>query len=648
MTMCGASPIGDWARVFAPPPALTVSEWADAHRVLPETSAARGGRWRTSTAPYLRGIMDAVHEPGVRMIALQKCHQSGGSEALNNVLGYFIEHDACPALFVHPTAGAAEAYSKERLSDMIRSTPALAAVVQDKRGSGSANRPESTLGLKIFPGGYLALGGANSPNTFARWSVRLAIADDCDRFPPVVGEEGDPGELLVNRTTSFHDRIAIFVSTPTVKGGRIDTLYSRSDRRRFHVTCPQCGRVDWITWNDPAHFRVAFEERDPLTAHLQCPGQAHGGCGARIDEAMRGALVAHGEWRPTAETQEPGLIGFHVPAMLSPWVTLQELVAKFLGVRERGRESLRVFVQTALGEPWEDRTARIEAVSLFARREDYGPDVEVPAAAAALTAGVDVQVDRFELLVLAWAAAAERWIVDWRVSPGDPKAADTRAALLDALCRRYTHATGLLLPIHAACIDSGFATEAVYDFVLAHQARSIFATKGFAGRSGEPIVGKASPKTYGRRARPVLLYPINVDDAKADVMASLALPTPGPGSMHFPLRVDTVNEEFFAQLTAEHRETRYNKAGVATHYVWVQDRERNEALDAAVLALAALRLLNPNIRDMAARIVHAAATAAPVERQESPAAAQPLTPTAPGRRVSHSRYLSQPSSGRLT
>jgi phage terminase large subunit GpA-like protein len=500
----------------------------------------------------------------------------------------------------------------------------------------------------MFPGGFLALSGANSPNAFSRWAVRVAIADDYDRFPPVVGEEGDPGELLVNRTTTFHDGLTLFISTPTLKGGRIDTLYERSDRRRYHVACPACGRADFITWNDPTHLRVAFEAHDPATAALACPDAEHGGCGAWHPEAARGAMIAGGVWRPTATSQEPGLIGFHVPAMLSPWVTLPELVSKFLSARARGREAFRVFVNTSLAEGWEDRGARMEAHTLFARREDYGEGIEVPAAASAITAGVDAQADRFEMVVTSWGPAGERWIVEWRTIPGDPRTPEAQAALLAALDRRYAHGSGLLLPIHAACIDSGYATEAVYDFVLAYQARRIYATKGIAGRSGEPIVGKAAQKTYGRRARPVLLYPVNVDDAKAEILASLALPVPGPGAMHFPVRVDTINDEFFAQLCAEHRETRYNKAGVATHYVWVQDRDRNDVLDGVVLTLAALRLLNPNLRDMAERIAAAAAAraapAAPagVEPAGDPADPPPLLAPLPqpaGRRTYRSAFM---------
>ena len=635
--MSTASLIGQWSTAATPPPRLTVSEWADAHRRLPETSAARGAPWRTSFTPYLRGIMDSVNEPGVRRMALMKCAQSGGSESLHNIIGYFMQHDPCPMLLVHPSKEVAQEWSKERLDDMLRSSPALNAIVIDRpEGSARGRRAESTLTLKLFPNGYLALGGANTPNTFARRTVRLAMGDDVDRFPAVVGDEGDPAELLENRTITFWNGLTLFVSTPTLVGGRIDTLYKRSDQRRFTVRCPHCGRQDWITWSSADHFRVVYDADLPETARLACPSPDHGGCDARMTEQERRRMVATGAWRPTAIAKEPGLVGFHLPAMISTLgtINLSYLVAKWLAAREKGPESLKVFINTMLGEGWEERGARVDFQRLYDRREPYGDGVEVPAPAVVLTAGVDVQEDRFELQVQAWGLAGERWLVDWRVIPGRPNATDydapTWAALLEALQRRYVHASGAQLPIHAACIDSGFATERVYDFVLAHQARKIFATKGFAGKSGGPIVGKPSNRTYGRRARPVRLYPINVDDAKAQVMNSLALAAPGAGYTHFPLDLETCDEEYFAQLCAEHREVRHNRGGIATHTVWVVDRERNEALDTAVLCLAAFRLLNPNVRQMLDALPGAAGR---------PLDGPPTPPAKPGRRVGRSGYL---------
>lgn len=575
-----------WAAAWEPPPDIRVSEWADRYRMLPETSAARGGKWTNETAPYLTGIMDAANDPSIRVLAFMKCVQSGGSEALNNIIGYFIHHNPCTILKLLPTVGMAQADSKERLADMIRTTPALASVVRDRaQPKTQIQQAESTIAMKVFPGGFLMLDGANSPNPFRRVAIRLGIGDDVDSWPPDVGEEGDPVDLLVNRGTTFFDAQTIFVSTPTLKDGRIDTLYSRSDRRRYFVPCPDCGRWDWITWNDAQHFRVGFDEERAETARIECP------CGARMGEPDRREMVVRGEWRATAAATQPGLAGFHLPAMVSTLgdITLEGLVGNWLSARSRGNRALQVFVNTKLAEGWEDRTERVQPHTFLSRRESYGEGVDVPAAVPILTAGVDVQIDRFELQVIGWGLAGERWVIDWRSIPGDPRRPETRTALIEALEARYVHASGHALPIRATCVDSGYATEEIYEFILTHQHRGLYATKGYAGRSGQPVVGKVNEKTYGARRRPVRLYPINVDDAKAEIMASLSVASPGPGYMHFPEKVD---EEYFAQLCAEHRETRRNKAGIATHFVWVQDRERNEALDTAVLALAAFRLMD--------------------------------------------------------
>jgi phage terminase large subunit GpA-like protein len=615
-----------WLSAAAPPPTFMVSQWADEKRFLPESSASRGSRWSTARTPYLRGIMDAVHEPGIRTIALMKGAQVGGSECLHNILGYFIEHDQSPMLLVHPTVEVAEEWSKERLADMIRTSPALEQKI---------DAVKSTLTFKVFTGGFLALGGANTPNTFARRAVRVAFGDDVDRWPAVVGEEGDPADLLLDRTRTFAgEALHFFVSTPTLKRGRIDTLFERSDRRRFHVECPGCGHWDWITWTDRAHFRVTFDDRDPETARLSCPQ-----CELALFEPERRQMISAGEWRATATPEELGLVGFHLPALVSTLgdVTLPGLVNAFLAANAKGRESLRVFINTTLAEGWEEQGTRMQPQVLYNRREPYGETaegerVEVPAGVGAITCGVDVQEApaRFELQVVGWGLGEERWVLDYRVIDGDPRRPEIQEELLQALSRRYASALGPLLPIHATCLDCGHFADAMYDLVLRYQGvKRLWGVKGFGGRSGEPIVGKPQNKTAGKKKIPIRLYPINTDDAKAEWYGSLGLASAGPGATHFPLGLDTVDEEYFAQLCAEHRETKYNKAGIATHNVWVQDRERNEALDTAVYALAARRLLNPNIRQMLEAISIAAATLPPRVDPVAAAAPSPSPPAPP-------------------
>jgi hypothetical protein len=126
----------DVLRICEPPPALTVSEWSDAERLLPESSAARGAAYRTAFVEYLRGVMDNAIAPGVTRLAVMKAHQCGASEALYNILAYHMVHRPSPMLLVMPTADAGQAVAKERIGDLIRSSPAVGAIVQSKRSPG--------------------------------------------------------------------------------------------------------------------------------------------------------------------------------------------------------------------------------------------------------------------------------------------------------------------------------------------------------------------------------------------------------------------------------------------------------------------------------------------------------------------------------
>jgi phage terminase large subunit GpA-like protein len=248
---------------------------------------------------------------------------------------------------------------------------------------------------------------------------------------------------------------------------------------------------------------------------------------------------------------------------------------------------------------------------------------------AVLTAGVDVQVDRFALQVIGWGPGLERWVVDWRAIPGDPKRPETQAALLEAIRTPYRHASGRPMRILGTCFDSGYETDMVYAFCAAHwSADRVWPTKGSAGHAGKPVVYKRGDRKPGRLLAPFL---VNVDDAKASILAGLTATEPGPGFMH--LSETVCDESYLSELTAEHREVQQNKSGVAVRQVWVQDRA-NEALDTAVLCLAALHVLggtNP------AAYVRRQADAVAAALSSSAAAPEPTVRTE--RRVARSKYL---------
>jgi len=180
----------------------------------------------------------------------------------------------------------------------------------------------------------------------------------------------------------------------------------------------------------------------------------------------------------------------------------------------------------------------------------------------------------------------ESWNVDYIVLPGDTSRPDVWRDLDDCLNATYTHETGTELHITSAVIDSGDQTTTVYQFVKPRQARRIFAGKGISG-AGRPVV-KVSRRVSGKKTRSVDLYQIGVDDAKGIIYARLAIEEPGPGYCHFPRERD---EEYFAQLTAEKLVIKFSRGFPRKE--WVKSRQRNEALDCRVYALAALKILNP-------------------------------------------------------
>ena len=549
-----------------------MSEWADQFRRLSPESSAEPGRWLTSRAEYQRGIMDAVSDPLIDTVVVMSSAQTGKTEIVNNLVGYHIHQDPAPILVLQPTLDMSHAWSKDRLAPMLRDTPALRNRVKAPRSKNSAN----TLLHKVFPGGHITMAGSNSPASLASRPVRIVLCDEVDRYPPSAGTEGDPVSLARKRTATFWNRTVILTSTPTIKGvSRIEAEFEESDQRYFHVPCPHCHQGQRLIWSSVTWLKDEAGKGIAETASYTCEH-----CAAIWTEVERHAAVKLGEWIATKPTKSRA--GFHLSELYSPWSTLESMCTAFLEAKPRP-ELLKTWINTTLGETW-DEGESIDGVGLVARREKYA--APVPLDALLLTAGVDIQRDRIELEVVGWGEGEESWNVDYIVLPGDTSRPDVWRDLDDCLNATYTHETGTELHITSAVIDSGDQTTTVYQFVKPRQARRIFAGKGISG-AGRPVV-KVSRRVSGKKTRSVDLYQIGVDDAKGIIYARLAIEEPGPGYCHFPKERD---EEYFAQLTAEKLVIKFSRGFPRKE--WVKSRQRNEALDCRVYALAALKILNP-------------------------------------------------------
>lgn len=562
---------GTWAEGVEPEPVLTVSEWSDAHRMLSGKASAEPGRWSTARTPYLREIMDTLSatNPCHRTVFM-KGAQIGGTECGNNWIGYVIHHAPAPILVVQPTVEVAKRVSKQRIAPMIESTPALRERVKEARAKDSGN----TTFVKEFDGGLLIMTGANSGAGLRSMPIRYLFMDEVDEYPGDVDGQGDPVALAEKRTTTFSRRKVFLVSTPTIKGlSRIEREFLASDQRRYFVPCPHCGHMDWIRWEN-----IRWSERQPETASLVCIA-----CGVFIEERHKIDMLARGEWRATAVGTRL-TAGFHLSSLYSPlgWKSWAECVAEFIEVKEDPFR-LKTWVNTVLGETWEERGDSVEPDAVLARAERYA--AEVPRGVGILVASVDVQGDRLECQVKGYGAGEESWLIAVTQFHGDPGTTPVWFELDRFLQQAFTHESGQKLKIECATIDSGgHHTEQVYRFCKARLARRIFAVRG-GNERGKEIVGKP---TMHNRYR-TKLFTLCVDSAKDMIYSRLRIGTPGPGYMHLPEWTDA---EYVAQLTAEKAIRKYVR-GRGSVRQWIKTRERNEALDLEVYCLAALYILGP-------------------------------------------------------
>lgn len=490
--------------------------------------------------------MDAVTDPSVFEIWVEKSAQVGWTEILNNVIGYFVHMDPSPIMMVQPTKDAAEDYSRDRLAPMIRDTPVLRQRFSDDKSRASTN----TLRHKTFPGGVLSLAISNSPSSLASKPIRIILFDEVDKYPLSARHAGDPIALGKKRTTGFWNRKALGGSTPTKKGtSKIDAKFAESDQRYFFVPCVHCGKRQRLVW-----AQVRWNEGKPETARYLCEH-----CGVLWSEADRHEAVRRGEWRATKSFK--GIAGFHLNELYSPFVgtaplgscdaRLAEMATNFLEAKKTP-ETLQQFVNESLGEAFEDLSGTIvEATPLLDRREQYGPD-NIQAGALMLTVGGDTQDDRVEIQLLGWGADEESWIVEQKVFRGDPGKPALWLEVDEYLLRQFTTEDGRRLFVEAAAIDSGgHHTNAVYSFVVSRKRRRVWAIRGVGG-PGKLIWPKKASRTPKSRAN---VFNLGVDAAKGVLYGRLAkIAEPGPGYIHLPHGAD---EEFCKQLTSEKATTKY-------------------------------------------------------------------------------------------
>lgn len=567
------------------------SVWATEKRVMPNGLTSLPGPFRWETTPYLREIIDcfATSSP-IQKVAIMKGAQLGLSVGvLENLIGWIIDVEPGPTLFVTADKELAESVVETRVDRMIESA-GIAHKIFAQVEKAHGRKTGDTKSKKEFPGGFLLPVGPNVAGKLRSYSIKTILFDEVDGFPQEVGAEGDPLKLAERRTDAFsRTRKILYISTPTVEeSSKIKPLFESGDQSRFYVPCRHCGAMQTLAWD-----RLKFEadEHGRLvwgSVRYECAE-----CGGTWKNDDKAWFLNRGEWRATASPAEPGFRSFHLSSLYSPigFRPWESIAQEWLQVKDDPAR-LRVFINTVLGETWQERGEAPRWERIMLRREEYATgSLPADARPLILTLGADVQADRIEAEIVAWGDGKESWSVGYYVLDGDTSDLAGRAwrGLGDLLAAEYAGRT-----ITMALIDAGFRTSTVYQFCEQFSAGVM------------PCMGE-SAQAWGRRLFAVRDVPgyatrrvdIQTGQLKAELYGYLQRGVPAEGQdypagyCHFPIEY---GEKHFKQLTAEERTKERTRSG-AIRYVWKQIRERNEQLDARVYAMAALYVLASIVQD---------------------------------------------------
>lgn len=569
--------------LFRPPRRRTVSQWADENRILVSDSSSEAGRWRTDRAPYQREIMDAFTDPKIYEIDVMASAQVGKSEIQLNMIGEAVDEDPGPMMYVQPTKEMAEDYSKRRIAPMISACPTLREKFYTAKGKDSNN----TISMKLFPGGSLAIIGANSPTDLASKPIRYLLCDEIDRFPDSAGTEGDPIALAERRTETFrHNRKIVKCSTPTIKGkSKIEKAFMKGTQEEWRTECPQCRSFSFIRFDDIRFDREEFRDEDGkkdwivTNARWRCPV-----CQREIPEAEAKRLPA--KWfarNPKALAN--GIRSFRLSAFMSPWSDWRDIALSFLHAKD-DPQLLQVFHNTMLGESWELRESNSEPQQLYGRREHY--NAHVPTGVLVMTMGVDTQDNRLEYEIVGWDRDEQSWGIQRGIIPGRPDAPGVWEEIDNLLEQEWEMANGMTLRISATFVDSGgHFTSDVYRQCARREMRRVFAIKG------EPGEGKAYVRLMKKEkdAPKGTRFMIAVDSGKEAILYGAGVEEPGARFMHFPVGDDRGYDlEFFRGLLSEKQMlVRRRGQNVIT---WEKVHERNEPLDCRNYARAAYKFFH--------------------------------------------------------
>ncbi|QEH56850.1 terminase gpA endonuclease subunit [Citrobacter portucalensis] len=546
------------SKIFIMPPAdYTPSEWVEQNLIFPDGPYADQPM---RLFEFQRGMIDAI-KGNKKKIVLMTSAQIGKTTILNGVLFYKSAIDPGNAGVLQSTAKETTQWLSGKIKPMIDASEEMQKIVTDKNDRNAVN---NTSQIQLRNGGFWYFMSLNSPSHLRGKTLPLLLLDEVDAVDTDT-EEGNPIMIAEQRATTFGSDARIFISlTPTGKYGAINTQYEASDRRKFHIDCPHCGRSHELVWENIKFDWIKHDGKsvpDPETARLECPS-----CNEAISEAQRARALANGNWIVT--NPEADTAGFHVSRLYSPMSSIKSVVQDFKNAYQTF--SLSTFYNTVLGLPFDDLNEDVEISKLNELKTDISIR-NIPEDCLFLTAGVDQQQDRLEVTLMGHNERTVYILAHRSFMTMNAEVIDSPAykELLAYVKAPFRTALGRKVPLAWVNVDSsnGRATKTIYRFCS--QWTNLKAIKG-ASSVDAPYVPTKITKTGGYE-----LYMIGVNQGKNLVRELL---NRSVKSGNTPVRVeisDDVPDDYCEQLMSEE----LKRSGNTVRWVIKQGGVRNEGLD---------------------------------------------------------------------
>ncbi|MGL6010262.1 MAG: terminase gpA endonuclease subunit, partial [Shewanella oncorhynchi] len=381
-------------RSFYRPPMLTCSEYADEHFYMSSESSYTEGKWES--LPFQIGILNAMGNDQISTLNLMKSARVGYTKMLMANAAYKIEHKKRNVLIYQPRDGQAKTFMKKHVETAIRDIPVWRALAPWM----GRKHKDSTLEDKIFTNGKtLMVRGGTAAANYREISTDDVIYDELAGFDESIEHEGNATSLGDTRIELSMFPKSIRGSTPKVLGTcQIEKACSESPHYfRFNLPCPHCDELQDLKWGGPEEafgikwHKNAKGEHDPSTAYYLCE---HCGCCIENNQLDDMELHPSAVWiceNTGIRTKDfldfydadgndittPPNISIHIWSAYNSLNSWAKLVTEFFKAKG-DKEKLQTFVNTKLGQPWDnDNGERLEWEELAKRREMY-PSGKVP------------------------------------------------------------------------------------------------------------------------------------------------------------------------------------------------------------------------------------------------------------------------------